>query len=133
MPFRVRLPVLLSLPVLGSCGSNPAAFVRVTGKLTLNGRPLKGATIVFTPDRAKGGRGPQSFAVTVDDGAFTLKTTEGEGAVTGWHQVTVAPPSDNVELMILMERFCDPARSGLSREVKAGTENAIELALDVTP
>src|SRR5438045_8353647 len=115
MRNRALLFLLLSLPGLAGCGANPPALVPVTGKLTLNGRPLKRATVVFTPDRAKGGRGPQSFDVTSDDGAFRLRTTEGMGAVAGWHQITVAPPGDDAELMALMEKFLDPDRSALTR------------------
>ena len=133
MRIRVKLLLLLSLPVLAGCGTSAQPLVPVTGKLTLNGRPLKRATVVFTPDRTKGARGPQSFDVTADDGAFRLRTTEGIGAVAGWHQITVAPPADDAELMALMEKFLDPDRSGLSREVKAGAANVIALALDVTP
>ena len=133
MRILVLFLVLFSLPSLAGCGSNPPPQVPVKGKLTLNGRPLRGATVVFTPDRAKGGRGPQSYAVTGDDGAFALATTEGPGAVAGWYRVTVAPPPDDAELLVLMEKFLDPDRSGLSREVKAGVECAVELPLDVTP
>ena len=133
MRIRAILLLLLSLPGLAGCGTRPPALVPVTGKLTLNGRPLKRATIVFTPDRTKGASGPQSFDVTADDGAFRLRTTDGMGAVPGWHQITVAPPANDAELMALMEKFLDPDRSGLSREVKAGAANVIALALDVTP
>jgi hypothetical protein len=133
MRNRAVLLCLLSLPALAGCGGGSPSLVPVTGKLTLNGRPLKRATVVFTPDRARGGRGPQSFDVTGDDGTFTLRTTEGMGAVVGWHQVTVAPPADDADLMALMEKFLDPDRSGLSREVKAGATNVIALSLDVTP
>ncbi len=126
-------PLLLSLPILAGCGTNPPALVPVKGKLTLNGRPLKGATVVFTPDRAKGGRGPQSFAVTADDGTFALGTKDGPGATAGWHQITVAPPANDRELLTLMEKFLDPDRAGLHREVKSIGENRIDLPLDVTP
>lgn len=133
MRIRALLCLLLSLPGLAGCGPTAQPLVPVTGKLTLNGRPLKRATVVFTPDRARGGRGPQSFDVTGEDGAFRLRTTEGLGAVAGWHQITVAPPPDDAELTALMEKFLDPDRSGLSREVKAGAANMIALSLDVTP
>jgi hypothetical protein len=123
---------LLSLPGLAGCDTSPPALLPVKGTLTVNGRPLKGATVVFTPDRAKGGRGPQSFAVTHDDGTFVLKTKDGPGAVAGWHQVTVAPPPDDAQLMMLMEKYLDPDRAGLNREVKANGANAIDLPLDVT-
>src|SRR5437762_14187546 len=112
MRNRALLFLLLSLPGLAGCGANPPLLVPVTGKLTLNGRPLRRATVVFTPDRAKGGRGPQSFDVTTDDGAFRLRTTEGLGAVAGWHQVTVAPPADDAALMTLVEQFLALDRPG---------------------
>jgi hypothetical protein len=133
--MRNRWPILLllSLPVLAGCGANSQPLAAVTGRLTLNGRPLKGATVVFTPDRAQGGRGPQSFDVTAEDGTFTLRTMDGPGAVAGWHLVTVAPPADDARLTAQMEKFRDPEQSGLSREVKAGVANAMELSLEISP
>src|SRR5262245_13255133 len=95
--LRSFLLLLVAAHGLAGCGSNPPPLVAVTGKLTLNGRPLRHATVVFTPDRTKGSRGPQSFDVTTDDGAFRLRTADGLGAVAGWHQITVAPPADNAE------------------------------------
>jgi len=133
MRIHALSALLLSLPVLAGCGVSPPALVPVKGKLTLNGRPLKGATVVFTPDRAKGGRGPQSFAVTTDDGTFTLGTKDGPGAAAGWHLVTVAPPANDPDLLTLMEKYLDPERAGLHREVKSTGDNAIELPLNVTP
>jgi hypothetical protein len=133
--MRNYAALLLAMGVLLLSGCEPTApaLVPVKGKLTVNGRSLKGATLVFTPDVAKGGHGPQSFAVTADDGGFTLKTNDGVGAVAGWHRVTVAPSADDVELMTLMEKFLDPERSGIVREVKAGVANVIDLSLEATP
>jgi len=133
MRTRIVLLSLLSLPILAGCGPKTQSLAVVTGKVTLNGRPLKGATVVFTPDRAKGGRGPQSFDVTGDDGSFTLRTMDAPGAVVGWHLITVSPSADDSELIAQLERFRDPERSGLIREVKAGIANAVELPLEIAP
>lgn len=63
---------VLSLLVAGcGKGGEPAPkLVPVTGKVTLDGKPLKGATVIFVPQGSTKGDG--SFAVTNDAGEFTL-------------------------------------------------------------
>jgi hypothetical protein len=60
--------------------------VPVEGKVTLNGKPLAGATVVFIPE----GGGAEAGAMTEEDGSFRLVTTKTEGTSPGQYRVTVS-------------------------------------------
>ena len=129
-PPPMRL-LLLALLVLFAVGCQPTSPVpaRVRGTVTVNGRPLRGGTIVFVPDRQRGNRGDMAYAVVANDGSFELKA----GAVSGWHRITVAPTADAVELAQRLEKYRYPDQSGLSREVKAGILNVFDIPIEVEP
>jgi len=72
--------------VLVGCGPSNPATAPIDGTVTLDGAPLEGASVTFTP--SEGGR-PGS-GTTDSSGKFTLTTYEaGDGAVLGQHKVTV--------------------------------------------
>ncbi len=87
--------LLLGLIMVLACGCGPRKFVPVSGKVTLNGRPLANATVAFQPI---GGENPLetgagSAGRTNDNGEYTLITTKGDkGAVVGKHQVLISAP-----------------------------------------
>lgn len=70
--FRFGGTVLLAV-LLGGCGRSgeqPPNLVSVTGKVTLNGEPLAGASISFVPrDQTKGTGG---FGATLPDGSYEI-------------------------------------------------------------
>jgi hypothetical protein len=107
----------------------PPTLIKVRGKVTLNGQPLRSGTIVFAPDEERGVHGPLSFAVLDQEGAFELITDAGPGAVAGWHRVTVAPPPESADLILGLERYRNPDSSGLRFEVKAGQDNNFTIPL----
>lgn len=80
-PLRAGLAGCMAL-VLAGCGGP----VPVEGKVTLDGKPLAGATVVFIPE----GGGPESGAMTEEGGEFRLVTTKTEGALPGVYRVTVS-------------------------------------------
>src|SRR5262245_40017395 len=125
-PMRLVLLILaaLLLAVPLACSPAPVPLARVHGTVTVNGQPLRGGTIVFAPDRQRGGRGDVAHAVIAADGTFELTSGPDRGAAPGWHRITVAPPADAVALSERLEKFRYPDLSGLSREVKAGADNA---------
>jgi hypothetical protein len=114
--------------LLFGCGRSDPALAPVGGEVFHHGKPLAGGTIVFTPDRQRGGRGPQAVAEVGPDGRFHLRTSGKPGAVPGWHRVTVAPCGPTPAP--LSPRFRDPELSGLSFEVKPERVNRCELHLD---
>ena len=83
------MAVLCSLGVLltGCGGGGDVPDVgEVTGKVTLDGVPLVGAYVTFTP-----ASGRPSFAETDEEGAYELIYLEGvHGAVLGEHTVSVS-------------------------------------------
>jgi hypothetical protein len=86
------LAVLLACSSLG-CGSSP--YVSVSGVVTLNGKPYKGAVVNFQPaatrSNAYPGRG--SYGHTDERGRFTLVVDDKTaGAVVGKHRVRIATP-----------------------------------------
>jgi hypothetical protein len=93
----MRTPVLLlgCFLVAGlGCGSG---FVSVSGKVTLNGKALPGATVSFEPlgaDEQPTGQ-PGSIGKTGDDGSFTLAATGGQGGtVPGKYRVRISLAAD---------------------------------------
>ena len=130
-PLAYLLLILL-VPVAG-CYRGPPPQAPVRGKVLINGRPLRGGTVVFTPDPQRGARGPVSFAVLDSEGAFLLATENGPGAVRGWHRITVAPPPESAELIAALERYRHPDLSGLEFEVRESQDNAVTLALESDP
>jgi hypothetical protein len=115
------------LLLLGAgCGSRETERALVRGQVFYRGRPLAGGTIVFTPDRERGGRGPLALGEIDANGRYTLRTGDQPGAVTGWHRVTVAAAGTEAPLP---RRYRDPDHSDLSRQVLAGRANVIDLQL----
>jgi hypothetical protein len=122
---------MLTLAVLpAACNHGPPPQLAVRGTVQVNGHPLRGGTVVFTPDAARGARGPVSFAVLDRDGAFVLASENGPGAVKGWHRITVAPPPESTELIVGLERYRHPDLSGLEFEVREGQDNIVTLKLE---
>ena len=75
------------------------------------------------------------------EGRFTLITAGVEGAIVGWHQVRIRAQdsSHDTDLeggatpapWIIPIRYNNPAKSGLTAEVKAGEDNFIPLKLTI--
>jgi hypothetical protein len=116
-----------------SCGSgggpplHPAA-----GKMTLNGQPAAGATVVFMPANS----GPTPSGVVGDDGRYELSThPHGKGAPAGEYTVVVTkfPPDAREQgnpKNLYPAKYADPATSGLKRTVAAsgGDLDPIDLS-----
>ncbi len=139
------------LVCLNGCGPSRPTTVPVDGTVTLDGEPLEGASVVFTPE----GEGKVAVGTTDSAGKFTLTTyTPGDGAVVGTHKVTVrktagggeepsaAPESEDAEdaealeapLMgedvgataeaewITPKKYSNPASTPLTVEVERGMD-----------
>jgi hypothetical protein len=116
-----------TLMLLGGCSRSEPALARVQGRVFYRGRPLTGGTIVFTPDPERGGRGPQAWGEIAADGRYTLRSANRQGAVPGWHRITVAPLGKTAALPV---RYRDPERSGQRIEVRPERVNQCDLHLD---
>jgi hypothetical protein len=82
--------VAASLPACGGDGNLPC--YPVSGKVTLDGKPLAGVTVVLHPvDKARFKRDERPFARTEADGSFKLTTYEKQdGAPDGEYKVAIA-------------------------------------------
>jgi hypothetical protein len=93
MSMRPILPLALMLAVAHGCGE--AKPVPVRGLVTVAGKPLAGAGVVFHPQNAAG---RMAHAATGADGRFELTTfVASDGVMPGEYKVTIAweePPPE---------------------------------------
>lgn len=84
--------VALLWSVAFGCGDS-SGLVPVSGKVTLNGKPIAGASLTFQPIAAgkttEAGQG--SYARTDDEGSYELRTALSDelGAIAGRHVVLI--------------------------------------------
>jgi hypothetical protein len=82
---------LVALPAAG-CGGTPYKTAPVSGRVTLDGRPLPKATVMFIPAAGTEGKAlPSSAGLTDEAGRYSLVLDGGkkEGAVVGKHKVVI--------------------------------------------
>lgn len=78
-------------------GCSGPSFVPVSGKVTLDDKPLANATVGFYPLEVKAGEtAPNSSGRTDDKGEYTLQAvlTKNKGAVVGKHRVSITVEPD---------------------------------------
>jgi hypothetical protein len=105
--------------VLSGCGQSVGTLYPVSGKVTLNGEPLKDARLSFVPDTDKGNKSPASAFGKVQDGNYSLTTKDKPGAPAGWYKIMVMTqyPGGPEKPVPLPKRYGDPGKSTLSIEV----------------
>lgn len=107
------------------CSRGGPEFAAAGGLVTLDGTPVSGAGVMFTP---RGG-GPVASATTDETGHFSLRTLSNDGALVGEHQVSVTKgrtiekkvPKAMMPLLQfvsdLPERYARRETSGLTAQV----------------
>jgi hypothetical protein len=115
-------------------------MIPVHGKVSYRGSTLGSGTIVFTPDASRGHDGALARAVIEPDGSYRLRTDHGDGAAPGWYRITIMAvemldrPADGqpyaMPRSLIPEKYRDPELAGLVREIKAGSDNRIDIDLD---
>lgn len=110
---RMSLPLALAAALLSGCGVKTYPVAPVRGKLTHQGQPVSGGSLVFGPiGTGKGEVGKPGIAQVGPDGSFEVTTyREGDGAVIGKHTVSFSPPS-----MVVQET---PAESHVEEDADA--------------
>ena len=89
--IRIIAGLLLVSQVTG-CGPTPPAMVSVTGKVTLDGKPVTAGSITFHPDTANAFQDDHPSSLLQLDGSFQMKTYPfGKGVPPGKYKVTLAP------------------------------------------
>jgi hypothetical protein len=88
-------PLVLFIAALAGCGQGSSVNAPVSGRITINSRPLAGGNIVFQPVAGAGGvtAGRGSNGSCDDEGRYQLETVDGKsGAVVGTHRVRIYGP-----------------------------------------
>jgi hypothetical protein len=114
--------------LLGGCGGG-LALVPVSGVVTLDGKPVADAGVLFAPVAG----GPPATGGTDANGAFELRTNNRPGAVVGKHRVTVIKretlglgplgPTSPKGIQVIWhvpERYSKAETSGLQLTVERG-------------
>jgi hypothetical protein len=123
--MRSTVFVVGLLAAVAGCGSSDRPELgTVSGVVTLDGAPLSGALVVFTPD----GQGRSSLGTTDVEGRYELVFLRDiMGANLGRHLVRITTATEeNGGREVLPGRY--HAASELSAEVVAGS-NTIDFAL----
>jgi len=96
MMLRAGLVVVVLALLLAGCGGGSEKYktAPVSGRVTLDSKPLADATVEFVPERGKAEKDilPSSVGVTTEDGRYSLVLeTESKptGAVVGKHKVFI--------------------------------------------
>src|SRR5262245_22408109 len=107
--------------LLTAVGCGGIRVVPVAGKVTLNGKPLTGAVISFSPDKAEGnnqrvsstGRigGDGQYEICTDDGAKVRK-----GAPLGWYKITFLTGLPGAPAVDIDSKYLDIDKTPLSIE-----------------
>ncbi len=118
--------LLLPLALVG-CGKGEPTLMPVEGRILFRGQPVDAGTVVFTPDPERGNNGPIAWAEILPDGRFRLKSDDRDGAVPGWHRITIAGSSHQV---VVPAYYRDPERAHLFREIQPDASGPVELNLD---
>ena len=126
-PVVACVLVLASVLMLAGCGGNSDVpdLGRVTGVVTLDGQPLSGAQVTFSPES-----GRPSNAETDKDGSYSLQFTADEaGAILGKHTVKIATAvdgRDDPKTERVPSRY--NSKTELTAEVKEG-KNTLDFEL----
>jgi hypothetical protein len=136
--------VVLSLFSAGCGSGDPYTYAPVSGRVTLNSKPLPGATVRFQPVAAGTSTpGNGSSAITDADGRFTLEVVgkKIKGAVVGMHKVGIDlarependPTDDRPKKFKRLPAKYSGKDSKLEFDVPAGGSDAANFELKTSP
>ena len=125
----------LSLAILGAfaltslVGCGGVKRVPVSGTVTLDGQPVNGGYLEFTPDAAKGNTAKIVGFCPIKEGRYTLETKgvtraeSGAGVPPGWYKVTFRMLDETtkkrrVEAIDVNDKFRSADKTPLAVEVK---------------
>jgi len=138
---KTALRLLILLVLLTGCNSEAGPdLVRVSGKVTLDGRPLESGIITFLPDNSRQTSGPRASGIIDKDGRYTVASPGNrEGVIAGHHLVVihcneVSPSPDpeseyqklkaqgiNPDECLVPAQYQNEKTSGLTAEVRQNT------------
>ena len=118
-------------------GCAPTSFVPVSGIVTLDGKPVEGAGVIFQQTDGKLNENNISMAATDADGKFVLVTDEKPGAFVGQYAVSIRKvqtegmvaddnglsgtinPTSVREIWLIPQKYGRFETSGFTVEIKA--------------
>ena len=144
---QVCFLVLCALVVIAvGCGRDPnlPPLVPVTGTITLNGKPVEGASVSFIPVGTTRGNGATGY--TKAEGKYELVAPGGDkGVPVGEYRVTVSKlvnpdgspysgesglaPMDSPAKEVLPPRYCDFDQTVLKATVPEGGSDSLDFSL----
>lgn len=131
------LPVAALLVAATGCGAKQDGFdyQPVTGKVTMDGQPLAGATVAFIPQSNALESGRPSTGMTDESGTFTLTSMGGQdGAVVGDHVVSISTKVIDMDTQELLSQETVPRkyndRSELTFTVPLNGSDDADFALE---
>lgn len=109
---------------MAGCGDGRPARVPVSGRVLIDGQPLKHGYVRFTPGNSRASTGQLD-----SDGRFTLACFEpGDGAVLGTHKVSVMSQEPIGQESIkwhVPKKYADPETSHLTQEITKPTDTIV--------
>jgi len=130
LPARVsRLQLFLVAMVavaVGGCAEDGPKLANVTGTVTMNGKPLAGALVEFTPQFP----GSPSYGACDESGKYELVYSQTrKGAMIGAHTVRVSTLNKNMgQREVVPPEFNEDSR--MTKEVEAGGDNVIDIEIN---
>ncbi len=124
--MRFLLLTILALLILG-CGRGGPKTARVSGTITMSGKPLSNVGVTFLPTK----KGPAGVGNTNENGEFTLTTVRrGDGAVIGKHKVTVGAAEEGQKGLSIPDSYGSPHTTKLAADVESGKINTFTFNLE---
>jgi hypothetical protein len=125
--------LVLGLVVVLALGCGGSTVAPVSGKVTLDGKPVANVDVTFSPVAASGTieAGMSATGKTNENGEYTLKATNGKtGAQVGMNRVSIVSLAAQVG-----EGDQRPPRGGwkLQNKIPAKYNEKSELTFDVKP
>ena len=120
--------LLIVLVGMAGCQDPPTPTVPVSGKVTVDKKPLTTGVVTYYPDAGKGNNSKESAVGAIGaDGTYKLSTNGRDGAPVGWYKVTVSsqpvPTGDTPQVKDLPKgqpinsKYLRVETSGISVEV----------------
>jgi hypothetical protein len=129
----ISLAIAMACVALSGCGADEGRVptVRVSGTLTVDGKPVSKGTVHFVPEKGSPATG------IVQDGKFTLTTySDGDGVIPGKNLVSVevveeVPTKDGDTTLksLIPSKFMNPDQSGLRLEIPQSGYSNLQILI----
>lgn len=124
-----------ALVFLAGCSGSTADIVKVSGKVTYDGQPVKVGNVQFLPVAGQTGVQPATGMI-LEDGSYQMTSVHGKGVQPGNYQVSVSS-MESIDVTetpmppkyLVPEKYSTPQTSGLTVEVKAGAAMTHDITL----